>query len=156
MFERILVCVDGSATSNKALATATQMAGHAGGRAHLRLLHILDAPLALGGVSTFTQDLSDMQNTFDASRNSGHTLLDKAQQIVHAAGLEADTELLERYGDDLGSMVASAALRWKADLVVVGTHGRHGVGRVLLGSGSEDIVRKALVPVLVVRLPVAA
>jgi len=132
------------------------MAGDAGGRAHLRLLHILDAPLALGGVSTFTQDLSDMQNTFDASRNSGHTLLDKAQQIVHAAGLEADTELLERYGDDLGSMVASAALRWKADLVVVGTHGRHGVGRVLLGSGSEDIVRKALVPVLVVRLPVAA
>lgn len=156
MFERILVCVDGSDTSNKALVTATQMARNSGGRARLRLVHILDAPLALGGVGTFTQDLSSMQDSFQLGRDGGHTLLDNAQQIVHAAGLEADTELLERYGEGLGAMVACAALRWKADLVVAGTHGRHGVGRVLLGSGAEEIVRLAPVPVLVVRMPVAA
>lgn len=156
MFERILVCVDGSDTSNKALVTATQMARDSGGRARLRLLHILDAPLALGGAGTFTQDLSDMQDTFELGRDGGNTLLDNARQIVHAAGLEADSELLERYGDGLGAMVASAVLRWKADLVVVGTHGRHGLGRVLLGSGAEEIVRLASVPVLVVRMPAAA
>ena len=94
-----------------------------------------------------------MQETFELGRNGGNELLDNAQQITHAAGLEADTELLERNGEDLGSMMASAALRWKADLIVVGTHGRHGVARVLLGSGAEDIVRHAPVPVLVVRLP---
>jgi nucleotide-binding universal stress UspA family protein len=97
-----------------------------------------------------------MQDTFELGRDGGNALLDNAQQITHAAGLEADTELLERYGDGLGAMVASAALRWNADLIVVGTHGRHGLGRVLLGSGAEDIVRHAPVPVLVVRMPPAA
>ena len=153
MFERILVAIDGGETSARALVVATQMARDSGGRARLRLLHVLDAPLALGGAGTFTQDLSDMQGTFELGRDNGIALLESAKQIPRAAGLEADTELLERYGDDLGSMVANAALRWTADLVVVGTHGRHGVGRVLLGSGAKDIVRKALVPVLVVRLP---
>jgi nucleotide-binding universal stress UspA family protein len=156
MFERILVCVDGSDTSNKALVTATQMARALGGRARLRLLHILDVPLALGGASTFTQDLSDMQDTFELGRDGGNALLDNARQIVHAAGVEADSELLDRYGDGLGAMVASAVLRWHADLVVVGTHGRHGLGRVLMGSGAEEIVRLASVPVLVVRMPAAA
>ena len=42
-----------------------------------------------------------------------------------------------------------------ADLVVVGTHGRRGIGRVLLGSGAEDVIRQAPVPVLVIRAPAA-
>ena len=155
MFERILVSIDGGDTSNRALAVATQMARDSGGRARLRLVHVLDPALALGGARAFTHDLGDMQSTFELGRDGGTQLLDDAQQITHAAGLEADTELLERYGDGLGNMVANAALRWDADLIVVGTHGRHGVGRVLLGSGAEDIVRNAPVPVLVVRMPAA-
>ena len=155
MFERILVAIDGSDTSSRALTTATDMAKSFGKPARLRLLHVLDAPLALGGTDTFTQNLSDMQNNLELGRDSGNELLSNAQQVTLAAGLDADTELLERYSGDLGSQVASAALRFHADLIVVGTHGRHGLGRVLLGSGAEDIVRKAPVPVLVVRLPAA-
>lgn len=155
MFKRILVSVDGSDTSNKALAVAMQMAQQSTSPVQLRLVHVLDTSLALDGTSTFTQDLSDMQDTFELGREEGNNVLHKTYQITHAAGLEADTELLERYGDGLGSMVASAALRWNADLVVVGTHGRRGVGRMLLGSGAEDILRNASVPVMVVRLPVA-
>ena len=155
MFKRILVSVDGSDTSNKALVVATQMAQQSTSPVQLRLVHVLDASLTLGGTSTFTQDLSDMQDTFELGREEGNNVLHKACQITHAAGLEADTELLECYGDGLGSMVASAALRWNADLIVVGTHGRRGVGRMLLGSGAEDILRNASVPVMVVRLPVA-
>ncbi len=155
MFERILVSVDGSDTATRALVVATQMARDSGGRARLRLVYVLDPPLALGGAAGFTSDVSDMQDAFEQGQEGGLRLLDKSLQITQAAGLLADTELLERYGDGLGKMVASAALRWNADLVVVGTHGRHGIGRVLLGSGAEDIVRHAPVPVLVVRTPVA-
>jgi len=143
MFERILVSVDGSDTSNQALVVATQMAQNSAGRVRLRLVHVLDPSLSLGGTSTFTQDLSDMQDTFELGREGGNEVLYSAHRITHAAGLEADTELLERYGDGLGSMISSAALRWNADLIVVGTHGRRGVGRVLLGSGAEEIVRQA-------------
>ncbi len=49
-------------------------------------------------------------------------------------------------------LVADAAKEWNADLIVVGTHGRRGVGRALMGSGAEQIIRLAPVPVLVVRL----
>lgn len=68
-------------------------------------------------------------------------ILDDA--MATAAGVGADTVLVEA--------VAEAARPWKADLVVVGTQGRRGVGRMLLGSGAEQLIRRAPVPVLVIR-----
>ena len=68
-----------------------------------------------------------------------------------AAGVVAETALLEGLDLRLGDVVADDARAWSADLVVVGTHGRRGVGRVLLGSGAEQIIRQAPVPVLAVR-----
>jgi nucleotide-binding universal stress UspA family protein len=63
----------------------------------------------------------------------------------------ADTKLLELPGGRLGEMVAGEARNWEPDLVVVGTHGRRGVSRVLLGSGAEQVLRLSPVPVLAVR-----
>jgi nucleotide-binding universal stress UspA family protein len=48
-------------------------------------------------------------------------------------------------------VVAQEAASWEADLVVVGTHGRRGLRRMLLGSGAESVIRLANVPVLVIR-----
>jgi nucleotide-binding universal stress UspA family protein len=53
----------------------------------------------------------------------------------------------------LDARVASEARQWPADLIVLGTHGRRGVGRWLLGSDAERIARYAPVPVLLVRAP---
>jgi nucleotide-binding universal stress UspA family protein len=53
----------------------------------------------------------------------------------------------------LGESVADEAADWGADLVVIGTHGRRGLGRLLLGSGAEQVLRLSGVPVLVVRGP---
>ena len=50
-----------------------------------------------------------------------------------------------------GEAVAEESTVWDADLVVVGTHGRRGLSRVLLGSGAESVLRLATVPVLVIR-----
>ena len=47
--------------------------------------------------------------------------------------------------------MADDATKWDADLVVIGSHGRHGLGRLLLGSGAEEILRLAPVPTLMVR-----
>ena len=62
-----------------------------------------------------------------------------------------DTRLADAPSQRLGRMVADEARGWEADLIVVGTHGRRGLGRVLLGSGAEQIIRDAPVPVLVIR-----
>jgi nucleotide-binding universal stress UspA family protein len=53
----------------------------------------------------------------------------------------------------VSDLVVEQAVKWRADLIVIGTHGRRGVGRLLLGSDAEQIVRTAPVPVLLVRAP---
>ena len=70
---------------------------------------------------------------------------------AQAKNVPADTRLVDQPGQRLGQTVADEAALWGADLIVVGTHGRRGVGRVLLVSGAEQIIRMAPVAVLTVR-----
>lgn len=76
-------------------------------------------------------------------------ILDDA--MATAAGVGADTVPVDHPGGRLAEAAAEAARPWKADLVVVGTQGRRGVGRMLLGSGAEQLIRRAPVAVLVIR-----
>jgi len=70
---------------------------------------------------------------------------------AQAANVPADTRLVDTPGQRLGQTVADEAASWNADLIVLGTHGRRGVGRVLLGSGAEQIIRMAPCAVLSIR-----
>jgi nucleotide-binding universal stress UspA family protein len=67
-----------------------------------------------------------------------------------------DKVLVECYARRTSEVVCEQANAWHADLIVVGTHGRRGVRRMMLGSDAEQIVREAPVPVLVVRAPESA
>jgi nucleotide-binding universal stress UspA family protein len=142
MFKRILVPLDGSDTSDLALAAAVRQAGESGGQ--VRLLHVIDE---VGFVSGYEFSGNLMQV---ASEQAGK-VLQAGLAVAQAAGVPADTVLLDGAARRLGDVVAEAASQWPADLVVVGTHGRRGISRVLLGSGAEQIIRSAQVPVLVIR-----
>ncbi len=146
MYKRILVPVDGSETSNKALVTALQLAKDAGGR--VQLIHVVEELAYLSGYEQFGGYSDDL---FKVMRENGTKVLDDGLAIAQAAGVEADKMLFDDFGGRLAELVADAAKQWNADLIVVGTHGRRGVGRVLLGSGAEQIIRLAPVPILVVR-----
>jgi len=146
MFKRILIPVDGSQTSTAALVAALQMAREA--RASVRLVHAVNEMAYLGGIDpygTYSADLAGMM------REGGAKVLADAMAIAQSAGVEASQVLLDEPGKRLGEVVAEAAGLWNADLIVVGSHGRRGLGRVLLGSGAEQILRQAEVPVLVIR-----
>lgn len=142
MYRRIVVPVDGSDTSNKALVAALQMARDAGGR--VLLVHALDELVYLSGFE-YTADMVTM------ARDQAKRVLGDAMAVAKSAGVPADQRLIESPGTRLGDCVAAEARQWEADLIVVGTHGRRGVGRVLLGSGAEQIIRSAPAPVLVIR-----
>lgn len=142
MYKRILVPVDGSATSNKALTAALQLARDGGGR--VRVLHSLDELAYLSGFEYSGEVIK-------IARQNAAKVLDDALAIAKAAGVAADQQLVDLPGQRLGQMVSEAARSWEADLVVVGTHGRRGIGRVLMGSGAEQVIREACVPVLVIR-----
>ena len=68
-----------------------------------------------------------------------------------AMGVSAESHVVDKPHQRLGESVADEAADWGADLVVLGTHGRRGLGRMLLGSGAEQVIRLSPVPVLVVR-----
>jgi len=94
-----------------------------------------------------------MNEFVEALRHSGHAILEKADAVVQAAGLKSETRLLEieTLGHHVADLIADEAVRWPADLIVIGTHGRHGVRRLLLGSVAERVVRIAMTPVLLIR-----
>lgn len=146
MYKRILVPVDGSETSNKALVAALQLAREGGGS--VRLAHVLEDLTYLAGYEQFGGYSGDLLGIM---REAGNRILHDGLDIAKAAGVQADSMLFAKLGERLPEVIAGAAREWNADLIVLGTHGRRGVGRALLGSGAEQIIRQAPVPVLVVR-----
>ena len=148
MYRRILVAVDGSSPSNSALSSALEMASYSAGRSVLRLIHVLDEMSYFSGYAPYGSQSGEV---IQAMRKAGEKILAEALVIVQSAGVQADTLLVDKFGERLGETVADEAKNWNADLIVVGTHGRRGVGRMLLGSGAEQIIRLAPIPTLVVR-----
>jgi nucleotide-binding universal stress UspA family protein len=147
MYQRILVPVDGSATSTRGLDESIQLAKLTGAR--LRLLHVVDGLTFATGMEFYTGDV------FGMLAEAGAQILAEAKARVEAAGVAVDTVLSETVGGRVCDIVIDQAREWDAQLIVIGTHGRRGVGRLLIGSDAEQIVRSAPVPVLLVRLPEA-
>jgi len=146
MYKRILVPVDGSETSNKALVAALQLAREGGGS--VRLAHVVEDLTYLAGYEQFGGYSGDLLGIM---REAGDHILHDGLDMAKAAGVQADSLLFDKLGERLPEVIAGAARAWNADLIVLGTHGRRGIGRALLGSGAEQIIRQAPVPVLVVR-----
>lgn len=146
MYRHILVAIDNSPTSTLALDEAIKLAKLVG--AELRIVHAVDEVSVNWDVEYpyFTEFR-------DAMVRAGHASLDKAAAAASAAGLRADTHLIEidRLGDRIPEAIAKDADAWPADLIVLGTHGRRGLSHVLLGSVAEGVVRVARKPVLLIR-----
>jgi nucleotide-binding universal stress UspA family protein len=146
MYERILVPIDGSATSDLGLQEAVKLAKLTGAR--LKLLHVTDVlSLAIAG-EAYAGPAGDL---LSETRKEGTELLARTKAAVEAQGLAADTVLFDNASGRVAELVAEEAAKWRADVIVLGTHGRRGVGRLMLGSDAEQIVRSAPVPVLIVR-----
>lgn len=146
MYRNILVPVDGSPTSNAGLAEAIQLARQVGAR--IRLLHVVDPmPLAVSaeGFGVMSIDVLSLL------KESGQQVLAQAKAQVDAAGIPVDMLLIDSPNGRLSDHVAAQAREWPADLIVIGTHGRRGIGRMLLGSDAEQVLRHAPVPVLLYR-----
>ncbi|MDP3761463.1 MAG: universal stress protein [Ramlibacter sp.] len=148
MYKRILVALDGSETSMRALTASLNLARQGGGR--VRLVHVVEELAYLGGFDPYGASSGDLIKVI---RENGAKVLATGLAAAGSAGVEADTVLYDNFGERLSDAVADAAKQWNADLIVVGTHGRRGIGRVLMGSGAEHIIRLSPVPVLVIRSP---
>ncbi|QSI31952.1 universal stress protein [Variovorax sp. RKNM96] len=151
MYQRILVPIDGSSTSSRGLEEAIQLAKLTGGR--LRLVHVIDE---LSFALSMDAYAGLAGNWLEELRGNAAKLLEAARAKAADADVEADTVLLDRFKGTVHDQIAAEAEASKADLIVIGTHGRRGIGRWVMGSSAEHILRTAPVPVLLVRAPESA
>ena len=146
MYQRILVPIDGSATSDRGLEEAIAIARMTGGS--IRLLHVLDE---LVFVSGFETGATYMTTVLPALRQRSERILAAGRERVAAAAVAVETQPVECFARRPSDVIVEQATQWPADLIVLGTHGRRGVNRLMLGSDAEQVLRMAPVPVLLVR-----
>ncbi|RZT39105.1 universal stress protein [Cupriavidus agavae] len=146
MYERILVAVDGGPSSELAISQAVGLARELG--SEVKILFVVDD-------SEFFFDAAciDPQDILRGLMEVGRKALAGAARRFESAGVRVLTELAEKPvspGNISGTIVARAE-QWPADLVVMGTHGRRGVRRLIMGSVSEGVVARSARPVLLIR-----
>jgi len=138
--KKILVPTDFSEGSEEAVQYAAMMARVL--KAQIGLIHVIQ-PYAYGMTETF-----NVVDHYTTLKTIAEPLLEQAREQLHRNGLTVETELLSGVAH---REILKAAHRIKADLIVMGTHGRTGVGHVLLGSVAERVVQHASCPVLTVK-----
>ena len=142
-YERILVPTDGSDGANVAVDCATDLATTYG--AELHTVSVVDTGAMAPDVQ-FDVIMDQLQNRAQAA-------VETVAETAREAGIEdTQTAMLEGRAYDA---IKSYAEDERIDLIVMGTHGRSGLDRYLLGSVAEKLVRTASVPVLTVRMPEA-
>jgi nucleotide-binding universal stress UspA family protein len=147
MYRRILVPVDGSATSKLGMKHAVGLAKDQ--RARLRVLNVVDelalAPMIDG------YGVTDMTILIDSLKASGQKALDESVAIAQKGGVRAEAAMIEARGHAVSDAILADAKKFGADLIVMGTHGRRGMNRLLLGSDAERVLRDSPVPILLIR-----
>lgn len=146
MYSRILVAVDGSPNAERALDHAAALAKATS--ASLRIVHVVDV-----GLLGYGPELAiNVEGLIEARYAFAQKVLAAARSRAEAAGVAAETAQLDTRDPTVhvAATIAEAAAAWPADLVVLGTQGRRGVERWLLGSVAEGVARRSTVPVLLV------
>ncbi len=149
MYQHILVAVDDSAGSRQALLEAARLVGEGG---CLRVVTVVEnprwsVPLEQGAL----YDTELMRNTLLAS---GQALLERVQHDLAGVGVKVVTRLVDltrQRGQSVPEAILKEIAVWPADLLVMGTHGRHGFRRMVIGSVAERVARMSTRPVLLVR-----
>jgi nucleotide-binding universal stress UspA family protein len=147
MYSRILVAIDGSKTASHALDTAIRLA--LASQAQLMPLYVIDLPVMVYDVPGF-----DPSIVRDAYLEEGRLLCADAQAKMITAGVQGIARSVEVQlgAEDIAHCIVRIASDFNADLIVMGTHGRRGVRRQVLGSVAEKVLRNTQCPILLVPL----
>jgi nucleotide-binding universal stress UspA family protein len=144
-YRRILVAVDGSPAATKGLREAVRLAKSE--EAELCIFNVVDEFYAFATPEAAAAGI----DLVPSLREGGKNILTKAQAQADKQGIRSKTILRETVGGSTADAIVREVKKQRADLIVLGTHGRRGVRRLVMGSDAEQVVRTASVPVLLVR-----
>ena len=143
-YKRILVPVDGSPTAAQGMKAAIKLARE--NRGKLLLLHVVEEYTAFIAPEVG----ASLGPILDSLRLAGKRTLARIARSAGKSGVKPQAVLIENFGGRVADTIVQQARRLRADLIVMGTHGRRGVSRVLLGRDAELVVRSSPVPVLLI------
>ena len=147
MYTRILVATDGSTLSKKAVASAIQLAATCA--AELVAVKVVPRyPQAYfeGSIPLSVQEVNRIEKQWSDAAQAN---LDAVAKAAKAKGVSAKTITVK--SDVVSDAIISAAKKQKADLIVMASHGRKGIKRLLLGSETQQVLTHSHIPVLVLR-----
>ena len=147
MYQRILVATDGSDLSSKAVDSAIELAAKL--RATLVALYVVPHyPVSYfeGGISVSPDEVSRTEKKW---ADDGQRIVDAVQKAAQAKGVTFESVLAR--SDMVAESILSAAKKHRCELIVMASHGRKGIQRVLLGSETQQVLTHSAIPVLVLR-----
>ena len=147
MYQRILVATDGSKLSTKAVNSAIELAALAGAELiALKVIPRYPQSYFEGSVPLSAEDVARVEQKWS---DDGRSVVDAVMAAGEAQGVKVKAILAK--SDVVSDALIAAAKKHKADLIVMASHGRKGVKRLLLGSETQQVLTHSEIPVLVLR-----
>ena len=147
MFTRIMLATDGSKLSQKAVKSAIDLASQF--NAELVAVKVIPRYVQTYFEGSFTVADIDVKSIEAQWAAGAQVVLDKIATSAAAKGVSVKTSVIK--SDDIADGLVKAANKMKVDLIVMASHGRKGVKRLLLGSETQNVLTHSEVPVLVLR-----
>ena len=144
MFEKILVCLDGSSLAEQVIPYAAEMTRRFGGS--LALLQVIDAPgfvIAPGEPEVAVESVGEMK----AQEEEAAAYLQRVAEPLLQEGIQVEPAILG--GHEPSEAILAYLAKYGFDLIVIATRGRGGVKRLLFGSVADSVLRRSHLPVLV-------
>lgn len=147
MYQRILVATDGSPLSKKAVTSAIALAALMDAElVALKVIPRYPQSYFEGGLALQAAEVSRVEKQW---ADAGQAIVDAVQKAALAKGVK--TKAITVKSDLVSDAVIAATKKHKCDLIVMASHGRRGIKRLLLGSETQQVLTHSHVPVLVLR-----
>ena len=147
MYEKILVATDGSSLSKKAVGSAIALAALTGAAlVALKVVPRYPQSYFEGGLALQAAEVGRIEQQW---ADEGQAVVDEVKKLAELQGVKA--KALTVKSDVVSDAIIAAARKHKCDLIVMASHGRKGVKRLLLGSETHQVLTHSHIPVLVLR-----
>lgn len=147
MYQRILIATDGSTLSRKAVTSGIELAALVGAQVVvLKVIPRYPVSYFEGGMAVSVQEVSKVEKQW---ADAAQTVVDDVKAKAEASGVKAKAVTIK--SDLVAEAIITAAKKHKCDLIVMASHGRRGIKRLLMGSETQHVLTHSHVPVLILR-----
>ncbi|MHB1247870.1 MAG: universal stress protein [Polaromonas sp.] len=147
MYQRILIATDGSTLSRKAVSIGIELAALTGAQiVALKVVPRYPVSYFEGGMAVSVQDVAKVEKQWE---EGAQAVVDDVKTKAEASGVKVKAVTIK--SDLVAEAIIAAAKKHKCDLIVMASHGRRGIKRLLLGSETQHVLTHSHIPVLVLR-----